>query len=152
MPTWHAAPHSYTNKQGTRCNTTAADLTKIQLCLVPSEYGKNVPLNEKSSTEEQLQPSQVCTMTWNNTPSLTYDFIGKKSACQSISLLIGNSALYCSFCTDLNSGCLLELVWSQSLLGSGSLSEITSQMSYLWLNHQCLDGGGCWLLIYIMRL
>lgn len=152
MPIWHAAPHSYTNKQGTRCNTTAADLTKIQLCLVPSEYGKNVPLNENSSTEKQVHPSQVCTITWDNAPSLTYDFIGKKLPCWSISPLIGSTALYCSFCTDLNLGCLLELVLSQSLLGSGSLSKITSQISYIWLNHQCLDAGGYRLLIYIMRL
>lgn len=152
MPIWHAALHSYTNKQGTRCNTTAADLTKIQLSLVPSEYGKNVPLNEKSSTEKQVHPSQVCPITWDNTPSLTYDFICEKLACWSISPPISSIVLYCSFCTDLNLGCLLELVWSQSLLESGSLSKITSQISYLWLNHQCLDAGGYWLLIYIMRL
>lgn len=116
MPIWHAALHSYPNKQGTQCNTTAADLTKIQLCLVPSEYGKNVPLNEKSSIEKQVHPLQVCTITWDHAPSLPYDFTGKKLACWSISPPTGSTALYCSFCTDLNLGGLLELIGSQSLL------------------------------------
>lgn len=63
MPIWHATAHYCANKQGTRCNTTAAALTKIQLYLMPSGCGKNVPLNEKSSTEKQVHPSQVCTIT-----------------------------------------------------------------------------------------
>lgn len=78
MPLWHATLRCDTNKQGTRCNATALDVTEIQLYSMPSGCGKNVPLNDKSSAEKQVRPSQIRAIAEDNAPPLTYNFISKK--------------------------------------------------------------------------
>lgn len=107
MPSWHVVSHHDTNKQGTRCNTTRADLTKTQLYVIPSACGKNVLIKENSYREKQVHPSQVCTITQDNTPSLTYDFIRKKLVQQwdFFSNRQMCSLLYCSFRSKFGVSC-----------------------------------------------